>query len=243
MHKALATLLSVLAVGAAQAADLPAKAPLRAQAPAAAPYGPLYIITAVGAGVSGNQNDLTIPGIVVQGASPKQWPTGFLATVGAGVEAVTPIGKAQFELLANYDFSAASFGCMPTVGCLGRNRNGLLFQEMVYYSPIAAPLSFTGWQWAQTVGFYGGAGAAEKQLNVCLSNLVTPGEVCDNAWLTGLDAGAKMEIPITSTVKARITYDYLHYDHRIVHDMTPVFTSGFTAQDEHLLRAGLDFHF
>lgn len=239
----LATLACLTLAGAAHAADLPVRV-VKASAPVVAGYGPFYILGAVGAGASSSQNDLTIPGRLVQGSDPKQWPTGFLIELGFGVEALTPIGKVQGELRTNYDFTAASFGCVATFGCMGHTRNGWLFQEMAYWSPIAAPLSFTKWQWAQSLGLYAGVGAAERQLNVCVNtNLFAGPSVCDTAWLTGLDVGAKVEIPLTEYVKARITADWVNYDHRIVPAASPVFTSAFKAENEWLFAAGLDWHF
>jgi opacity protein-like surface antigen len=245
MRKFFPAILACLTpVGAALAADLPPRAAVKV-VPVATYGSPFYLIFQAGAGASSNQNELTIPGLAIQGASPKEWPTGFLLGTGVGIEtSVTPIGKFQGELKVNYDFTAASFGCspLPGAGCAGHMRNGLLLQEMLYWSPVVAPLSFTGWQWTQGVGVYGGVGAAQRRLDVCLSNFDGT-NTCDSAWLAGLDLGAKVEIPITSSVKARITYDWVDYQHRVVHVDSLVFTSAFSPDKEHLFLAGLDFHF
>lgn len=243
----LLTLACLIPAGAVHAADLPRAVKI---APAAAPaaYGPFYLIGQAGVGASESQNRLTIPGLNIQGASPKEWPTGIPVGLGLGLEtSITPVGKFELELKANYDFTAASFGCsgiasLAGIGCAGHMRNGLLLQEMVYWSPVVAPLSFTGWQWTQQVGVYGGVGAGERQINVCLNNL-NGTDTCDSAWLTGLDVGAKVEIPITTSVRARLTADWLRYDHQISHVASPVFTTVFDPQAEWLFMAGLDFHF
>lgn len=210
--------------GPAIAADLPKRDLVKA-APIVA-SAPVYWFAQFGVGFSSQQNELTLQGFdfVNTVGTPKQIPTGFMAGAGVGVLADTIVGKAGFEAEVAYDFTRASIGCSPGLGCTGYSKNSWFLAQKVLWAPFTAtPMAWTGWQWAQGLQLIPEAGIAERTLDACLLTSDGVTSACDTKWLVGWLVGVQARAPIGQSAFFKVEYNYIGYNQSVTHTDSPVF--------------------
>lgn len=250
------------------AADLPAKKVVPLQVAAApAPTLPIYAFAVGGVGWSMSENDLTLPGLAVQG-SPKEYPTGALVGGGIGIASVnSAIGYIGIQAEIDYMFTRASSGCVAVLGCAGYSKNSWRFAQEIQWSPFPTPAQALGklpssaqpahWpipittvdSWTGSVMFLPAFGLAERSLDACATDIAaTAGGMnstaCDTRWMVGPSAGLDVRFPISPQLDAlaRIRYDW--YKTSINSQSSLVFgSSTFRAQNEFLGSFGIDYHF
>lgn len=253
----LATAYWLLASWPAAGADLPVKykdVPIPVVAPS-----PFYVFLHAGAGFSNVQSDITLPGLAT--GTPKLWPAGFMAGGGFGVlSSIGPLAIGA-ELEGNYDFTRASIGCDPIIGtCLGYAKNSWFFAEKVLAGitlsqiagyipgggtpanwpvPITVPTSF-----AANMMLLGVIGAAQRNVDLCVPDLVTLQQLCGSQWKNGLLVGAQMRWQISQNVHARAEYDFVTFNQTFTPTQSiPIFADTIAAKNEQRVMVGLGYNF
>ena len=254
--------LAALAAVPAQAADLPAKAIVKASpfAPAASPF---YIGTFLGAGFSKTENELTILGTPMGPVSA--YPTGIMA--GGVFGYANNSGPVYFGavLEAAYDFSRGDVGGINPGTVIGARRNGLFLAEVgelglnlaALGGYIPGPAQPSNWPvpivvpasvWGNLVVAARG-GLAQRSVTLCaVDGTLNPDgslhQDCGSKFITGPLVGGKIKAMISANTEVFLTYDHVFWNSSFTPAATaPIFAATIAAKDEDLFRAGLGYHF
>ena len=223
------------------------------------PATPAYVYIQAGIGVLDAQNDISLGSR--SAVSPRTWLGGGL--VGAGLGYLVTGGPIAYggEIEANYDFTNSSLACLGIAfPCAASVRNSWFFAERLLVGitaaqmfgyvpgsasaanwpiPITVPASF----WSNLV-ILGTVGAAERDVNLCVTGLVTLAQLCQGQWRTGLDVGGQVRLAVSSNSSIRITYDYLFDNQSFAPPQTrSPFTNAVWAKDQQRVMGGYVYNF